>query len=66
MQQNKNNIFCFYEKTPLSFDGVTGESCNVSENIHCGKVIADEYAGELICQKCGVVLEEKTPSFYRR
>ena len=43
-----------------------GESCNVSENIHCGKVIADEYAGELICQKCGVVLEEKTPSFYKR
>jgi len=40
-----------------------GESCNVSENIHCGKVIADEYAGELICGKCGVVLEEKIPSF---
>jgi len=39
------------------------ESCNVSENIHCGKVIADEYAGELICDKCGVVLEEKTPSY---
>jgi len=43
-----------------------GESCNVSENIHCGKVIADEYAGELICQKCGVVLEEKISSFYKR
>lgn len=43
-----------------------GESCNVSENIHCGKVIADEFAGELICQKCGVVLEEKTPSSYKR
>ena len=41
------------------------ESCNISENIHCGKSIADEYAGELICQNCGVVLEEKIPSFYK-
>ncbi len=39
------------------------ESCNISKKIHCGKVITDEYAGELVCQKCGVVLEEKTPSY---
>lgn len=39
------------------------ESCNMSENIHCGKAITDEYAGELICDKCGVVLEEKIPSY---
>ena len=37
--------------------------CNISKNIHCGKVITDEYAGELICSKCGVVLEEKIPSY---
>ena len=41
------------------------ESCNISRNIHRGKVIADEFAGELICGKCGVVLEEKIPSFYK-
>jgi len=41
------------------------ESCNISRNVHCGKVIADEYVGELICGKCGVILEEKTPSFYK-
>jgi len=39
------------------------EFCNISENVHCGKVITDEYAGELICNKCGVVLEEKTLSY---
>jgi len=39
------------------------ESCNISKNVHYGKVIADECAGELICGKCGVVLEEKTPSY---
>ena len=39
------------------------EFCNISENIHCGKIITDEYAGELICNKCGVVLEEKTLSY---
>jgi len=39
------------------------EFCNVSKNVHCGKVIADECAGELICGKCGVVLEEKTPLY---
>jgi len=38
-------------------------SCNISKNAHCGKVITDEYAGELICGKCGVVLEEKTLSY---
>jgi len=37
--------------------------CNISKNIHYGKVITDEYAGELICGKCGVVLEEKIPSY---
>jgi transcription initiation factor TFIIIB Brf1 subunit/transcription initiation factor TFIIB len=41
------------------------EFCNVSKNVHCGKVIADECAGELICGKCGVVLEEKIPSSYK-
>ena len=41
------------------------ESCNITKNVHCGRVITDEYAGELVCQKCGVVLEEKTPSFYK-
>jgi len=41
------------------------EFCNISKNVHCGKVIADEYAGELICGKCGVVLEEKISSFYK-
>ena len=39
------------------------KSCNISKKIHCGKVITDEYAGEIVCQKCGVVLEEKTPSY---
>jgi len=39
------------------------ESCNISKKIHCGKVVTDEYAGELICGKCGVVLEEKTLSY---
>ena len=39
------------------------ESCNISKKIHCGIAITDEYAGELVCQKCGVVLEEKTPSY---
>jgi len=39
------------------------EFCNISKNVHCGKVITDEYAGELICNKCGVVLEEKTLSY---
>ena len=38
-------------------------SCNISKNIHCGKIITDEYAGELICNRCGVVLEEKTLSY---
>ena len=41
------------------------EFCNISKNVHCDKVIADEYAGELICGKCGVILEEKIPSFYK-
>ena len=39
------------------------KSCNISKNVHCGKIITDEYAGELICGKCGVVLEEKTKSY---
>ena len=39
------------------------EFCNISKNVHYGKVIVDECAGELICGKCGVVLEEKTSSY---
>ena len=39
------------------------EFCNISKNVHCGQIITDEYAGELICSKCGVVLEEKTLSY---
>ena len=39
------------------------ESCNISKNTHCGKIITDEFVGELICNKCGVVLEEKIPSY---
>ena len=38
------------------------ELCNISEKVHCGKIITDEYAGETICNQCGVVLQEKTPS----
>ena len=37
--------------------------CNISENVHCGRMITDEYAGEIICSKCGVVLQEKTWSY---
>ena len=39
------------------------KSCNISKKVHCGKVITDEYTGELICNKCGVVLQEKTLSY---
>jgi len=49
--------FHLMEKSPKE------SSCNISRNAHCGKVITDEYAGELICSKCGVVLEEKTISY---
>ncbi len=35
----------------------------MSNRIHCGTKIADEYAGEMICNNCGVVLEEKTLSY---
>ena len=38
------------------------EFCNISKNIHYGRIITDEYAGEVICNKCGVVLQEKTLS----
>ena len=37
--------------------------CNISENVHCGRIITDEYAGEVICDKCGTVLQEKTWSY---
>ena len=37
--------------------------CNISENVHCGIIITDEYAGEIICNRCGVVLQEKTLSY---
>lgn len=36
--------------------------CNLSKRIHHGNEIADEYTGEIICNSCGVVLEEKTVS----
>lgn len=39
------------------------ESCNISEKVHCGKEITDEYTGEVICNQCGVVLQEKTLSY---
>jgi len=39
------------------------EFCNISKNVHCGRIITDEYAGEVICNKCGVVLQEKTLSY---
>ena len=39
------------------------EFCNISENVHCGIAITDEYAVELVCQECGAVLEEKTPQY---
>ena len=38
-------------------------SCNVTNGIHNGIVITDEYAGEIICNSCGVVLEEETLSY---
>ena len=40
-----------------------GISCNLSDNIHHGNVVTDEYAGETICDACGVVLAEKTLSY---
>lgn len=38
-------------------------SCNLSNNNHYRNEITDEYAGEIICNNCGVVLEEKTTSY---
>ena len=38
-------------------------SCNLSNNNHYGNQITDECAGEVICNNCGVVLEEKTLSY---
>ncbi|MDH5664979.1 MAG: hypothetical protein OEY10_01610 [Nitrosopumilus sp.] len=38
-------------------------SCNLSNGIHHGNELTDEYAGEVICDNCGVVLEEKTLSY---
>lgn len=38
-------------------------SCNLSKGIHYGNKITDEYVGEIICNNCGVVLEEKTVSY---
>jgi len=43
--------------------GSSKESCNISKNVHCGNIITDEYAGEIICNSCGVILEEKTMSY---
>ena len=38
-------------------------SCNLLKIIDYGNEITDEYAGEIICNSCGAVLEEKTPSY---
>ena len=38
-------------------------SCNLSYVIHYGIKITDEYAGDIICNNCGVVLEEKIMSY---
>jgi len=38
-------------------------SCNLSNDIHHGDAIIDEYAGEIVCDACGTVLEEKTLSY---
>ena len=40
-----------------------GKHCNIADNIHYGIVITDEDAGEIICDRCGVVLEEKILSY---
>ena len=37
--------------------------CNIPNEIHYGNEFTDEYAGEIICDACGVVLEEKTLSY---
>lgn len=37
--------------------------CNIANNIHHGIAITDEDAGEIICSRCGVVLEEKIVSY---
>jgi len=41
----------------------SSNSCNLSNDIHHGNQITDEFAGEIICDWCGVVLEEKTLSY---
>ncbi|MDH3764197.1 MAG: hypothetical protein OER82_00100 [Nitrosopumilus sp.] len=38
-------------------------SCSLSNGIHHGNEITDEYVGEIICNSCGVVLEEKILSY---
>ena len=38
-------------------------SCNITNGIHYGISITDNEAGEIICNNCGVILEEKTISY---
>jgi len=41
----------------------SSNSCNLSNEIHFGNQITDDNAGEIICNNCGAVLEEKTLSY---
>ncbi len=38
-------------------------SCSIVNGIHHGITIIDNDRGEIICNNCGVVLEEKTLSY---
>ena len=38
-------------------------SCNITNGIHYGFHITDNDTGEIICNNCGVILEEKTISY---
>ena len=38
-------------------------SCNITNGVHYRLPITDDDAGEIICNNCGVVLEEKTLSY---
>jgi len=37
--------------------------CNIADSKHYGTVITDDDAGEKICSRCGVVLEENAFSY---
>lgn len=54
--------YCFVQKkihNQLSLETF----CNLSNGIHRGNMITDEYVGEIICDVCGAVLEEKILSY---